>query len=235
MRLVAWNVLSLRDDAAAVAGVLVSLQPDVVVLTEAPRFWPGSWSSVRRLTVRTGLRAVPSGRPVCGLLALVRPGRQVDRVQRRLLTPEPHAHRRAGLALTVAGLSVLVTHLDVVPAARLRHAHELTDAFPSVDVVAGDLNEGPTGPAWQLLAAGRTAVPTRATHPARTPRRRIDAVLVGPRWRATPVPVDDARLTVASDHLPVVCDLRPTGWAWRVGGVSGHPGARRHPSGQRWS
>lgn len=209
MRLVAWNIRSLRDDAAAVAGVLGALQPDIVALTEAPRIWPSWWWPVHTVARRTALRPVPGGRPDCGLLALVRPGLSVRGVERRRLTMQRGAHRRAGLTLTVDGLSLLVTHLDVVPAARLRHAGELLVQHPGVDVVAGDLNEGPSGPAWQALAAGRTAVPTGPTYPARAPRRRIDAVLVGPRWRATPVPADDVRLSVASDHLPVVCDLAP--------------------------
>jgi endonuclease/exonuclease/phosphatase family metal-dependent hydrolase len=79
-------------------------------------------------------------------------------------------------------------------------------------VVAGDLNEGATGPAWQTLAARLPPVtPDAPTFPARHPQHRIDAIFVSPQLRAVdgrPRPDFGAGdLVAATDHLPVWVDL----------------------------
>ncbi len=90
---------------------------------------------------------------------------------------------------------------------------------PGPYVVAGDLNEAPGGPAWRVLTAGladgaaEVGVEGSATFPARGPRQRIDAVLATAAFVSVRVPgiedgVDPAELATASDHLPVVADLR---------------------------
>jgi endonuclease/exonuclease/phosphatase family metal-dependent hydrolase len=117
-------------------------------------------------------------------------------------------------------VTVVSVHLGLDPAERVRQARMVLDQLPAIGpapyVIAGDLNEPPGGPGWEVLGAlVQDVAPTgEPTFPARAPRRRIDGVLasagmvvhsarvVGAADGADP---DD--LVAASDHLPVVADL----------------------------
>jgi endonuclease/exonuclease/phosphatase family metal-dependent hydrolase len=138
--------------------------------------------------------------------------------------------RRGYAAVTVAAegaaLTVASIHLPLRPDERVAHCRAVVERLraiaPSAYLVAGDLNEPPGGPAWDalgvlvhdaavLLGPGHAA----STYPARSPRSRIDAILVssdvevlalhvaGPRER-----LDAALLARASDHLPLVAQVR---------------------------
>ncbi|MGO1318002.1 MAG: endonuclease/exonuclease/phosphatase family protein [Cellulomonadaceae bacterium] len=122
---------------------------------------------------------------------------------------------RAGAEESVEVL-VLSVHMSIVPAMRSRHLPRLRqvvdDAGPGRVVLAADLNEEPGAPAWRafippLRDAGPADVPT---FPARHPRRRIDALLVGADLQVTQAQVltgaDTAR---ASDHCPVLATIAP--------------------------
>jgi endonuclease/exonuclease/phosphatase family metal-dependent hydrolase len=117
-------------------------------------------------------------------------------------------------------VTVASVHLSLLPEERRAHARAVVSALrglgPAPYVVAGDLNEPPDGPAWgEFGELVGDAAPTGApTFPARSPRQRIDAVLVsaGVEIEAVRVPgpddqVDPVDLALASDHLPVVADL----------------------------
>ena len=115
-----------------------------------------------------------------------------------------------GLRVTVAGV-----HLGLAPAERLQQAHAVRQATRRWSdaplVIAGDLNERPTEPADLVLAEGLQdagAAEGVPTFPARSPTRRIDAVLVDPRLRvvACRTLTGYAR---ATDHCPVIVDLEP--------------------------
>lgn len=220
LRVVSYNVRSLRDDADAVGRVLFGLDADVVCLQEAPRFL--RWrQSLERLAVRSGLAYVAGGRPTGGSALLAGPRVDVLTTQEVLFAQTPELHQR-GVTLarlrTAGGARVTVasTHLGLDAAERVRHLRELlaaVEALPSpLSVIAGDLNEGPEGPVWRHLAE-QWGVDTCAgtgepTFPARRPRARIDGVFV-----QGPVVVDGCRVVdhpdvlVASDHRPVVTDL----------------------------
>lgn len=224
LRLVSWNVRSLRDGTPAVAAVLAAAAVDVALLQEAPRLW--RWRSSRAALAREAGLVVAGANRVGGLVALTSLRTWVLGQEFSPLTPTPRLHRRALLTVqvSVAGLRpwrLATTHLGLDPDERLRHAGEIrqyqADGGEPPDVVTGDLNEPPGAPAWAALAEGRSdAFATGGPHhegpptfPSADPRRRIDAVLVAPGVEVLAAEVlDDPAARSASDHLPLVVTLR---------------------------
>ena len=221
MRLVTWNIRSLRDSRADVVAVLSEAGADVVCLQEAPRLVAPAWRA-RRLARDCGLLVASAGRPVAGVAVLVRPGVAV-RATRRLPFPwTPRLHRR-GVAQAVVDvdgrpLAVSSVHLGLDADERLRHADELlavTAPLRLPAVIAGDLNDDAGGPVWRVLAGYQDAWVVAGsgdglTFPADRPRRRIDGVLVDHRLVVTAARVvDDDAVRRASDHCPLVVDV---GW-----------------------
>ena len=89
--------------------------------------------------------------------------------------------------------------------------------------IAGDFNAEPDEPAMQLLAQHCTvfAKQPAATFPADDPASEIDYICqygVGTRPQATLIqhhviePSESADVTAASDHRPIVADVRFTKW-----------------------
>jgi endonuclease/exonuclease/phosphatase family metal-dependent hydrolase len=198
----------------------------VLCVQEAPRF--ARWRTRRADLARRFGMYVAAGERTGGLAIFASLRAAVVRAEYHVLGHVPRLHRRAlaVAVLDIAGAGPVVAasaHLDLDPAARLRHAAEIEAVLADVRrrhdaplVLAGDLNEGPDGPAWQRLATGRTDVhagtpPGAApTVPAYAPHRRIDAIFVTPplRVRTTGVSVPSVHDVVrASDHRPVVADL----------------------------
>lgn len=211
MRVVTWNVRSLRDDAAGVARVLREIGPDVALIQEAPRLW--RWrSTCARLAREAGLVVVTGGRPAAGNLLLCAMRVRVVSTRDVLLPKHPKLHRRgaATAVLEVDGrsLSVLGTHLDLDPAARVDSANRLRGS--SYDIVGADVNEEPGGPAWQALSAGMVDVAhgLGPTFSVANPRRRIDGLFVGERLRVAAREVVECG--PVSDHKPIVADLEWT-------------------------
>jgi endonuclease/exonuclease/phosphatase family metal-dependent hydrolase len=205
---VTWNVRSLRDDAAGAARVLRELQPDIALIQEAPRLW--RWrSKCARLAREAGLVVVTGGRPTAGNLVLCAMRVRVVSSRDVLLPKRPKLHRRgaATAVLEVDGraLSVLGTHLDLDPGARVDSARQLRTS--SYDVIGADVNEEPGGPAWQTLSDGMldAAHGLGPTFSVGNPRRRIDGLFVGQRLRVASCEVVDCG--PVSDHKPIVADL----------------------------
>ena len=93
LRVLSYNIRSLRDDPLAVARVIRSCRPDVVCLQEAPRHL--LWQTKRRwLARRCGLRLAVGRRPG-GLEILTAPTLAVDHCSHRLLHRYPRLHQRA--------------------------------------------------------------------------------------------------------------------------------------------
>jgi endonuclease/exonuclease/phosphatase family metal-dependent hydrolase len=212
VRVVSWNVRSLRDSAVGVAAALRGLDADVVLLQEAPRL-PGSPFVNARLARRAGLRRVTGGARAAGNLLLVSDRVAVHDARPVRFPRRPGLHRRGAVVghLEVDGLqmTVLGSHLDLEPTARRDTARRLRALVPGADrlVIGADVNEQAGEPAWEalghgLLDAGHDLGPT---FPARAPRRRLDALLVGPRLVVVRAHV--AATGAVSDHLPVVVDL----------------------------
>lgn len=233
MRLLSYNVRSLRDDRGALARVIRACAPDVLCVQEAPRFF--RWRAhAAWLGQATGLAYVSGGAPSCGTMIMASPRLAVERALEVTFPHTPGLHRR-GLATAVlrlprgGRLAVLSCHLSLERTERARqgrlllaHLAALTaDEGAPAGVVAGDLNERPRGRTFRLLAGTLTDAWTAApdggefTFPSHAPDRRIDAVLCTPGVEilgcGVPAglpglaPGDPRR---ATDHLPVLATLR---------------------------
>jgi endonuclease/exonuclease/phosphatase family metal-dependent hydrolase len=221
LRVMTYNVRSLRDDVDALAGVVRGCAPDVVLVQEAPRFL--RWRSKRAALARhCGLVVATADRPggLCVLTAL-----RVDVLGTSFvrLSPARGHHQRVVVAAAVRRGSVpwrvASVHLSTDAAERRRHLPELTAALSVPGggplVVAGDLNEGPDGTVFTTLAGrmqdcfAKAGTGDGSTSPAAAPRRRLDAIFVdaGVTVASCEV-VDGAGVAAASDHRPVLAVLR---------------------------
>lgn len=232
LRVLTYNVRSLRDDPRAVAAVIRAVDPDVVALQEAPRLlrWRHHCGLLAR---RSGLEHVGGGAGTGGTAMLVHPRVTVLEAYARELSRRSGLHRRGTVLarLRVGGVEVVVgsMHLGLDQDQRLDHVGELLAQAPpgSRLVLAGDLNEAPGGPAWRALADGglrdawecgsRGGGPTFS---ARRPRSRIDAVFLGDGvdvcWAGVPEDLLDPHLLAsASDHRPVLAVVSPAQRAGR--------------------
>lgn len=221
LRLMTWNVRSLRDDRDAVIRIIKTSAPDVLFVQEAPRFLRAE-SKLAALARESGLVVAAGGRPAAGVALLTTLRVDVDAPSSHRLTKTRRLHQRglAAAQLTLGDLSFTAAslHLGLDTTERQRHTSEIANilgAGPSV--IAGDFNERSSGPAWQALATGRHdvgAAQNLPTFSTADPRRRIDTILVPTDWEVTPVsPLEilhESDLVAATDHRPVIADV--VGW-----------------------
>lgn len=223
VRLLSYNVRSMRDDRAALARVIRSAEPDVVCVQESPRF--ARWRSLcARLARTANLVVVGGGRPAGSNLILSSLGVDVVSTADVLFTPDRGLHRR-GTAIAVLRIggrrfAVAGTHLDLAAAPRLRHVGELDAAIArhvppgAPTVVAGDVNDTPGSATWTALSANRTDAFAAAgrgsplTSPAAHPVKTIDGVFADPAFTVTAARVlDHPEVAAASDHRPLLVEL----------------------------
>ncbi len=223
LRLLSYNVRSMRDDRAALARVIKSAEPDVVCVQEAPRFL--RWRSTCAALARTsGLVVVGGGRPAGANLILS--SLRVDVLATRSVrfTKDRRLHQR-GTALALLSLLgsrfvVAGTHLDVVEAPRRRHVAELHAAIEDFAprgvpaIVAGDVNDKPGSAVWSALTALRAdafataGVGSGFTSTAQDPRQTIDGIFADPLVRVISARVlDTPDVPLASDHRPLLAEL----------------------------
>ncbi|MFC0674177.1 endonuclease/exonuclease/phosphatase family protein [Brachybacterium hainanense] len=234
MRVVSWNVRGMRDDLRALIDTVRDLEPDLLLLQEAPQVIVPT-ARLRWLARRMGLEVLVGGR-LCRGLAILASAETAGQVIRRGLTPVPQRLTDAnsvfprGIAavrLSVPGGGELVVanlHLALDEEHRAIHvgrALELVGRAGAPVIIGGDLNERPEAPAFRALTrvlADPAAAAAEPTFPARRPSARIDALLTTPGMavrRSEVVTctagVSAARLAGATDHLPVLLDvsLRP--------------------------
>lgn len=229
LRVISYNIRSLRDDRRAVAELIREMAPDVALIQEAPRFLR-SRSKVEGLARDSGLVVVTGGRPAAAMLVLAR--REVTKVATRdVKLPKTTGLHQRGIAMAELEkdghrFGVAAIHLGLRSSERVKHAGRVSAECSAMGpdlpwVIGGDLNEEPGGPAWNLLAAGRrdawleAAAPLgEATSTAASPRRRIDSVFCDPWFEVLTagVPAGLDRLMVkASDHRPVLALLDGSG------------------------
>jgi len=222
VRVLSYNVRSLRDDDAAVARVIRAAEPDVVCVQEAPRFL--RWRArCARLAREAGLVVVTGGRSAGANLVLASMRAGEVRTADLLLPRTRGLHQRgvagAVLALGGARLAVAGTHLGLDAGERARHVRLVLEHARSLGadhlVVAGDVNETPDGPAWAALAAalgdGYARAPWggAATFPAAAPDRRIDAIFASAEVEVLSCGAyEHPDVAAASDHRPVLAVLR---------------------------
>lgn len=225
IRLLTYNVRSMRDDRDALARVVRRCAPDVVCVQEAPRFL--RWRHhAARLADMCGLTVVTGGATAAGPLLLASLRARVLRTRDVLLPRTPGLHRR-GLAMACleiggARFAVASTHLGLDAGERVAQAPLaltcLRDLGEEHRILAGDVNEPPGDPAWKTITAeltdAREAAPWGGefTSPRRDPARRIDGVFTSPGIEVVRCGVPDdvpaADYEAATDHRPVLAVLR---------------------------
>jgi endonuclease/exonuclease/phosphatase family metal-dependent hydrolase len=222
LRLLTYNVRSLRDDSDAVAAVIRSCAPDVVAVQEAPRFL--RWRSKRAaLARRSGMVVATANRPG-GLMVMTSIRARVRDTSFALLPKTPKLHQRAvcSALVEVDGVpwSISSVHLSLSDDERWAHLEPLWDGVRRFDapvVVAGDINErARDGRVWKELAAGlQDAYAVASDGPSETysshnPHKRIDGIFADPRLTVVSCHAvqDLPGLAAASDHLPVLAVLR---------------------------
>ncbi|WP_438294283.1 endonuclease/exonuclease/phosphatase family protein [Streptomyces sp. HUAS TT7] len=226
IRVLSYNIRSMRDDNAALARVIRACEPDLVLVQEAPRFF--RWrKAAARLAAATDLVILSGGATAAGPMLLCSLRATVERTEDVLLPLTPGLHRR-GFATAVvriggARIGVLSAHLSLQAAERYEQAGALLDRLAGMGVdhaiAGGDLNERPGGRSFGRLAGalqdcwevapwggGPTSTP-------KDPHQRIDAIFAtrGIEVLGCGVPlglVAPADLTAATDHLPVLAALR---------------------------
>ena len=221
MRLLCYNIRSLRDDQAAVVRVIRSAAPDVVLIQEAPRFlrWRVACAALAR---HSRLIWVSGGRAAGANLVLCTMAMRTVEHFDIPFSDQPKLHHRGAAAavLELAGsrFAVAGTHLDLIEQPRLRHLDELAEfAAARLDgvplIVGGDLNAVPGSATWQRCAAfGVDAYSAVGdgdgfTYSAAQPVRRIDAVFADPRLRPVSAQVlDSPDVRLASDHRPLLVE-----------------------------
>lgn len=220
LRVVSYNVHSLRDDLSALAAVVRGLAPDVLIVQEAPRRW--RWrTKCADLAASFGMFMAVGGMPSLGNVIMTNLRvRVLDQwCMRYPLTPGRHMRGACFARLEAPGRAPFVvvgSHLSTDDAERPAQAALLKPALALDDpvIVGLDLNESPDGSSWQLLTdrlADAAALADREDHhtfPTPHPTRRIDAILLDPRLELGGYEVvtsDEADR--ASDHYPLVVDL----------------------------
>lgn len=219
LRVMTWNIRSLRDDRSAVVRVVQTFAPDLLLLQEVPRFVRAR-SRLAALARESGLVvAAGAGREVAVLTTL---RLNVADSQTVELSSTRGLHRRwvamARLSFPDVEVAVAAVHLGLDAAERLRHVAEIRTElanFGGTDVlVGGDLNESADSRAWGTLNEGLTdagAKSAEPTYPAADPRQRIDTIFAPLAWQLrTVTAVDvgcDADIVRASDHRPLVVDV----------------------------
>jgi endonuclease/exonuclease/phosphatase family metal-dependent hydrolase len=222
VRLLSYNVRSLRDDADAVTRVIRACAPDVACIQEAPRFlrWRSRCAWLAR---RSGLLVVTGGRTAAGNLLLAHQRTRVRQAADVLLPWSVGKHRR-GIAVAVldigaARFGVASVHMSLFADERARHLEAILDHLARVPAphlaVAGDINESPAGKVWPKLAdVYRDAYTQRSyggefTYSSRRPTDRIDGIFVSSGVEVVGCGVPDVpELESASDHRPVLAELR---------------------------
>ncbi|MFF1724922.1 endonuclease/exonuclease/phosphatase family protein [Streptomyces sviceus] len=227
VKVLSYNIRSMRDDTDALARVIGACAPDLVLIQEAPRFF--RWrKKLARLASASGLVILTGGGTAAGPAILCNLRATVERTEDVLLPLTPGEHRRgfatAVVRIGAARLGVLSCHLSLRKDERHDQAGMLLDRLAGMGVehavAGGDLNERPSGPAfsriadslqdcWATSPAGGEVTWTRTE-----PHRRIDAIFAtkGIEVRACGVPLDlpgiaQSDLRAATDHLPVLATL----------------------------
>ncbi|MEN8653232.1 endonuclease/exonuclease/phosphatase family protein [Streptomyces sp. 21So2-11] len=225
IRVLSYNIRSMRDDEDALARVIRACEPDLVLVQEAPRFF--RWRKhAARLAAKSELVVLSGGATASGPLLLCSLRATVERTEDVLLPRTPGLHQR-GFATAVvriggARLGVLSCHLSLQSKERYAQAGLLLDRLAAMGVLhaiaGGDLNDRPDGRAFGRLAVGLqdcwatapwggeyTSTPDR-------PHQRIDALFatrgVEVLGCGVPLYLPDTDLRAATDHLPVLAAVR---------------------------
>ncbi|MEU2901174.1 endonuclease/exonuclease/phosphatase family protein [Streptomyces sp. NPDC001273] len=228
VRVLSYNIRSMRDDVHALARVISACAPDLVLVQEAPRFF--RWrKKLAALASESGLVMLSGGATAAGPALLCSLRATVERTEDVLLPLTPGQHRR-GFATAVvrfggARLGVVSCHLSLEKRERYEQGGMLLDRIAGMGVeyvvAGGDLNERAGGRTFRRIGETLTdcwdAAPWGGEHTwtRNEPHRRIDALFVskGVEVLGCGVPlgqpgVTERDLAAATDHLPVLAAVR---------------------------
>lgn len=229
VRILSYNVRSLRDDRAALARIVRGCAPDVLCVQEAPRFF-GWRRAASAMAAAFGLEVVVGGANASGNLLMAGGRVRVASVEALYLQHQRGRHLR-GMALAAmsvgnSAFTVASTHLSLDRAQRgeqvgevLGHLHGFAErAQTPARILCGDFNSHPDSAEWarltERLADAWLVAPAgeEYTSTAADPYQRLDAVFVSGDVTVirAGVPTDvvkRADMAVASDHRPVLAVL----------------------------
>jgi endonuclease/exonuclease/phosphatase family metal-dependent hydrolase len=217
LRVLSYNLHSLRDDRRALTQVVREVAPDVAILQEAPRRF--RWRQKSAALARDFELVIGGGGlPSLGNLILVnlrvRPFDAFD--LRYPLTPGRHMRGAAFVRCRVgrSAFTAVGSHLSTDATERPSQAAVLKERLAALAepvIFAADLNENSGGAAWRTLADGlvdSAGTDERHTFPCSAPRERLDVVFVDPRLTVLSYEVvDTPAARQASDHFPIVVEL----------------------------
>lgn len=224
LRLASWNIRAglgtdLRRDADRVLAGIAALRADVVALQEAD-FRLGARPSALprdRIADVTGLEPLPIGRNAASLgwhgnALLARPGLHLCGLDRLDL---PGIEPRGAVIADLEGpgsLRVVAVHLGLLRAARRRQLDAIKLALqrhpPRPTVLMGDFNEHSRRVGLGRITTPFILLPTEATFPSRRPLLPLDRIAHSRDLELTPIAVPRAKGVQASDHLPLLAELR---------------------------
>lgn len=229
LRLVTYNIhhaegLDKVVDLDRIVAVILALSPDVVCLQEVDRDLPRTSKQdfVALLSQKLGMPGYFSanyrfqggeyGNATFSRLPLISWSNEALPGGEGL---EPRGRLETVFTWEGASLRVWNTHLGLKAEERERQAaHILSHGFLADTVFCGDMNENTLGKGMrQVLAALGEAPDARVcddpSFPAGAPKRRIDHVFAGGDFEMTRCEVVRTETTaVASDHLPIVAEIR---------------------------
>lgn len=209
-----------RYDPARIVRVLRALDADVIALQELEWNPKDALDTLADFARQLDYRSVPGptllgGNGHYGNALLTRlPVREVRHQDLSYGRREPRGALDVSLDTAAHTLRVIATHLGLRPAERRMQMKSLLDMLQKsahrTTVLMGDLNEWflwgrPLR--WLHRRFGRTPAPP--TFPARLPLLALDRIWVLPQEHLLQLAVHVAQPAgVASDHLPVVADIR---------------------------
>lgn len=226
LRIATWNIRAglgtdLRRDAGRVLQGIAALGADVVALQEADFRTGLRPSALPRdaIAEATGLVPLALGRNAAsigwhGNAVLVRPGFHMVGLERLDL---PGIEPRGAVIVDLDGpcaLRVVAVHLGLWRGSRRKQLDEIREAVlrhgARPTVLLGDFNEYSRRVGLgRLVRAFRLMEPV-ATFPSRLPRLALDRMACSHDLELRAVTVPRAKGVQASDHLPLLAELRWT-------------------------
>lgn len=216
VRVLAYNILGGRA-SVALRSVVRTVEPDVMVVNESPQI-PLVWRwRCPTLARQWELQHIAGGRNagrnmICAQYHVGVSHTDVQRFSQPRFRPI-RGVVSAQLQIDSHPFGLVGCHLSLDATRRLHEVDRVLNAAAGLDgpvILAGDLNEPPSGACWERLrAAGFVDGGERGerTFPSSGAVERIDALLVRGNVHISEhgvPPLQDALLRMASDHLPLV-------------------------------
>ena len=217
LRVVSYNVRAFKDDTDALKEIIRLMEPDVLLVQEAPRH-PLSGHRIARFAADIGMTWANGKRGWMSTTLLTSLRVHVhDSVHRNLEVrkgDEPRGYALATISLPghsplhVASLHMSLRSDERKPQAAAVMSVLQPDVIPAI--IGGDLNETPGHDVWKMF--GETlheATLDEFTFPSKAPVKRIDAIFASASLpHSRPVfSLDPAKLARATDHLPLYVDF----------------------------